>query len=109
MFPILLSCTCPCIIIVTPVIEVTASRMRVNIGASTTLFCNVIRTYPEITSYTWMNEDTSTVFSDDTDTLELISLTERDFGTISCTATNDAGISGKTNVTIEQGCKLSLL
>ena len=80
--------------------------MRVNTGASTTLFCNVIRTNPEITSYTWMNENTSTVLNDDnTDTLELISLTEQDLGTISCTATNAAGISGKTNVTIEQGCK----
>ena len=30
------------------------------------------------------------------------------FGTISCTATN-AGITGKATITIEQGCKLSML
>lgn len=81
--------------------------MRVNIGASTTLFCNVTRTYPEITDYTWMKEDTNTVLNENTNTLQLISLTEQDFGTISCTATNAAGIFGKANVTVEQGCKLS--
>ena len=92
---------------VPPVVDVTASRMRVNTGASTVLFCNVTRTNPGIANYTWMNEDTSTRFNiDSTDTLNLALLSAQDFGTISCTATNAAGISGKANVTIEQGCKL---
>lgn len=85
--------------------------MRVTIGASTTLFCHVTRTNPEnITNYTWMNEDTNAAFNvGNTGTLVLILLTEQIFGTISCTATNAAGISGKANVTIEQGCKLTML
>ena len=92
---------------VTPVVDVTASRIRVNIGASTMLFCNVTRTNPGIANYTWMDEDTSTRFNiGSTDMLNLALLSTQDFGTISCTATNAAGISGKANVTIEQGCKL---
>ena len=95
---------------VTPVVDVAASRMKVNIGASTTLFCNVTRTNPDITDYTWRNEDANTEFNvSNTDTLMLVLLTAQDFGTISCTATNAAGISGKANVTIERECKLSLI
>jgi hypothetical protein len=57
-----------------------------------------------------MDEDTSTeIDNDNMAVLVLTSLTAQDFGTISCTATNAAGISGKANVTIEQGCKLSVL
>ena len=94
---------------VTPVVDVTASRIRVNTGASTMLFCNVTRTNPGIANYTWMDEDTSTRFNiGSTDMLNLALLSTQDFGTISCTATNAAGISGKANVTIEQGCKLLL-
>ena len=52
-----------------------------------------------------MNEDTSTVLNGNTNTLLLMLSTTQDFGTISCNATNAAGISGKANVTIEQGCK----
>ena len=93
---------------VPPVVDVTVSRTRINIGASTVLFCNVTRTNPGIANYTWMNEDTSTRFNiDSTDTYNLVLLSTQDFGTISCTATNAAGIFGKANVTIEQGCKLS--
>ena len=57
-----------------------------------------------------MDEDTSTeIINDDMAVLVHALQTEEDFGTISCTVTNDAGISGKANVTIEQGCKLPLL
>ena len=95
---------------VPPVVEVTASRMKVNIRSSTILFCNVTRTNPHVTDYTWMDEDTNTeIDNDNMAVLMLALLTEQDFGTISCTATNAAGISGKANVTIEQGCKLILL
>lgn len=83
--------------------------MKVNIQGSTTLFCNVTRTNPHVTEYTWMDEDTSTeINNENMAVLVFTSLTAQDFGTISCTATNAAGISGKANVTIEQGCKLSL-
>ena len=93
---------------VPPVVEVAASRTKVNIGASTTLFCQVTRTNPDIITYTWMDEDTSTEFNvGNTNTFVFTLLTAEDFGTVSCTATNDAEISGKANVTIEQGCKLS--
>ena len=82
-----------------------ASRTRINIGDSTTLTCHVTRTNPDIVNYNWTNEDTSTVLNGNTNTLLLMLSTTRDFGTISCNATNAAGISGKANVIIEQGCK----
>ena len=57
-----------------------------------------------------MDEDTSTEITNDNMAVLVLALqTEQDFGTISCTVTNDAGITGKANVTIEQGCKLTLL
>ena len=82
--------------------------MKVNIGATTELFCSVTRTNPDTIDYTWVDEDTSTEFNvGNTNTLHLVLLDAQDFGTITCTATNVAGLSGKANVTIEQGCKLS--
>ena len=84
--------------------------MKVNIRSSTILFCNITRTNPHVTDYTWMDEDTSTEITNDNMAVLVLALqTEQDFGTISCTVTNAAGISGKANVTIEQGCKLTLL
>lgn len=92
---------------VPPVVEVAASRTKVNKGASTTLFCQVTRTNPDIITYTWMDEDTSTELNvGNTNMFVLTLLTAQDFGTISCTAINAAEIPGKANVTIEQGCKL---
>ena len=92
---------------VPPVVEVAASRAKVNIGASTTLFCQVTRTNPDIITYTWMDEDTNTELNvGNIDMFVLTLMTAQDFGTISCTATNAARIIGKANVTIEQGCKL---
>ena len=83
----------------------TASHSRVNIGASITLTCNVIRTNPEISTYAWMFNDT--MLSETTNILNIPSL--QDFGTYHCIATSTANISRNGNVTIEQGCKLILL
>ena len=79
--------------------------MTVNVGASTTLYCNVTRTNPDIANYTWMNEDTGIVLNSNTSTLLLMVSSTQDFGNISCTVTNAAGIAGKAKVAINQACK----
>lgn len=89
---------------VTPVVEVVASRTKVGLNSSAILYCNIIRTSPEIMTYTWMHVNTSVMLSGSSDTLNVIFTMER-YGTITCKATNAAGKSGNANVTIERGCK----
>ena len=93
--------------IVPPEVEVTATRLRVNLGGSTTLFCNVTRSNPDISgTFMWINERTEMQASEDSDTLILSLSAIEDFATYTCTVTNDAGATGSGNVTIKQGCKL---
>lgn len=94
---------------VPPVVEVTAldSQTRVSFGGSTTLFCNVTRTNPGISTFLWRNERTGATLSETSNTLLVRPLAENDFATYSCTVTNDAGETGSDNVTITQGCKLA--
>ena len=83
--------------------QVTASHSRVTTGASITLTCTVIRTNPEVSTYTWMFSDT--MLSETTNILNIPSI--QDFGTYHCIATSTANIPGSGNVTIEQGCKFT--
>ena len=85
-----------------------ATRPQVNIGGSTTLFCNVMRTNPEITGmFVWERVETGEVLSENSYTLMLNISDESDFGNYSCTVMNAAGLSGSGTVTIGQGCKLN--
>ena len=93
---------------VAPEVEVTASHLKVGLGGSTTLSCNVTRTNPGITGvYIWRNENTGTFLSEQSDNLQVTFSTANDFGTYSCTVTNSAGEVGTGNVTITQGCKFT--
>ena len=92
---------------VPPEVEVTASRLEVGLGGSTTLWCNVTRTNPGITTYTWRNENTGTILSEQSDNILVTFSVTNDFGTYSCTVTNGAGEVGTGNVTITQGCKFT--
>ena len=87
-----------------------ATRTRVNLGGTTTLFCNVTRTNPEVNGiFLWERVRAGREFSENSDTLTLgVSETE-DFGTYRCTATNAAQATGSGNVTIEQGCELMIV
>ena len=90
--------------------EVIAAHLRVNLGDSTTLFCNVTRTNPSISgTFMWVNERTGTQVSEDSNTLVLILSSMEDFATYTCTVANDAGATGSGNVTIKQGCKFIVL
>ena len=83
----------------------TASRLRVNLGGSTSLFCNVTRTNPDVDgTYVWINENTREQISDSSETFSLSLSTLGDFGTYTCMVTNTAGATGSASVTIEQGC-----
>ena len=94
---------------VPPKVEVTASRLRVNLGGSTTLFCNVTRTNPNTDgTYIWINENIRGHITESSETLSLNLSTVGDFGTYTCMVTNTAGATGSGNVTIEQGCKLKI-
>ena len=85
-----------------------ASRPRINIGGSTTLSCNVMRTNPEITgTFVWERVETGEMLSENSDTLMLTISSESDFGNYSCTVTNTAGLSGSGTVAVGQGCKLN--
>ena len=87
----------------------TASLLRVNLGGSTSLFCNVTRTNPDVDgTYIWINERTKKQISESSETLSLTLSTLGDFGTYTCMVTNTAGATGSGNVTIEQGCKFNL-
>lgn len=96
----------PLIFLVPPEVEVTATHLRVNLGGSTTLFCNVTRTNPSISgTFMWVNERIREQVSEDSDTLLLKLSSMEDFATYSCTVKNDAGATGSGIVTIEHGCK----
>ena len=93
-----------------PEVEVTASHLKVGLGGSTTLSCNITRTNPEIAgTYVWRNENTGEILSEQSDNLLVTFLAMNDFGTYSCTVTNSAGETGTGNVTITQGCKFNLI
>ena len=93
-----------------PEVEVTASHLKVGLGGSTTLICSVTRTNPGIAGmYTWRNENTGEILSEQSDTLMVTFSAINDFGTYSCTVTNSAGEMGAGNVTITQGCKFNLI
>ena len=83
------------------------SRMRVSLGDSTTLFCNVTRTNPGISTFMWRNERTGATLSETSNTLLVRPLAENDFAIYSCTVTNDAGATGSDSVNITQGCELA--
>lgn len=84
-----------------------ASHTQVNLGGTTTLFCNVTRTNPEVNGiFVWENMRTGRAFSENSDTLTLDILSTEDFGTYRCTVTNTAQATGSGNITIEQGCEL---
>ena len=94
---------------VSPEVEVLTSHSKVALGGSTTLFCNVRRTHPEIPgTYIWINENTGESLSEQSNTLLLNFLSVDDFGTYSCTVTNNAGEVGRGYVTITQGCKFTI-
>ena len=85
-----------------------ATRPQVNIGGSTTLFCNVMRTNPQITGlFVWERVETGEVLSENSYALMLTISDESDFANYSCTVMNAAGLSGSGTVTIGQGCKLN--
>ena len=96
-------------LLVVPTVEVVASRTKVALGASATLHCNVIRTNPGVDTYDWMHENSGIALTDGIDTLIVMFATEQHFGVITCVATNAAGRSGNATVTIERGCKSSML
>ena len=95
---------------VAPEVEVTASHLKIRLGGSTTLSCNVTRANPRITgAYIWRNENKGATLSEQSDDLLVTFSIVNDFGTYSCTVTNTAGEVGTGNVTITQGCKFTTI
>ncbi len=93
---------------VAPEVEVAASHLKVSLGGSTTLSCNVTRTNPGIAgAYIWRNENAGTTLFEQSNNLMVTFSTVNNFGTYSCTVTNSAGEVGTGNVTITQGCKFT--
>ena len=91
-----------------PEVELTASHLKVSLGGSTTLSCNVTRANPGITGvYIWRNENTGTTLSEQSDNLQVTFSTVNDFGIYSCAVINTAGEVGRGNLTITQGCKFT--
>ena len=93
-------------ILVTPDVEVVLShgRTRINIGAIIVINCNVGRTNPQVTTYSWIHEHKGALLGN-ASTLTLTLSTIQDFGTYRCEVSNAANLTGSGNVTIEQGCK----
>ena len=93
---------------VAPEVKLTASHLKVRLGGSTTLSCNVTRTNPgTVGVYIWRNENTGAILSEQSDNLQVTFSTVNDFGTYSCTVMNTAGEVGTGNITITQGCKFT--
>ena len=93
-----------------PEVILVASHLKVSLGGSTTLSCNVTRTNPGIAgpgAYIWRNENAGATLSEQSDSILVTLLAVNDFGTYSCTVTNSAGEVGRGNVTITQGCKFT--
>ena len=88
------------IIIVLPVVEVTATRTRVLIGDTVTLTCSVTTGDPSYANYTWTFM--SAILPEITNTLTLTISGMNDLGNYICEATNVAG-SGSGTISIEQG------
>ena len=88
------------IIIVLPVVEVTATRTRVLIGDNVTLTCTVTTGDPSYATYTWTFMSVS--LQEMTNVLTLTISDVNDFGNYTCEATNVAG-SGSGTISIEQG------
>ena len=86
----------------------TASSSQVSLGGSTTLFCNVTRTNPEVAGILWTNENTGERILENSHILLLNLSADTDFGTYSCTITNTAGEVGRGNVAVTQGCKFTI-
>ena len=98
---------------VPPEVTVTATQTRIAEGQSTTLTCSIIASNPSDPNITWSFTDTSgvtTILSGETgQTLQLSDIAENEFGIYMCTATNSEGLSGTGDITIEQGCKNTLI
>ena len=96
--------------LVAPEVKLTASHLKVRLGGSTILSCNVTRANPRITgAYIWRNENTGATLSEQSNDLLITFSTANDFGTYSCTVTNTAGEVGRRNITITQGCKFTTI
>ena len=97
---------------VPPEVSVTATQTRIAVGQSTTLTCSIAASNPDVSTISWSFTDTSgatTILSGETgQTLQLSDIAEDEFGTYTCTATNSEDLSGTGDVTIEQGCKITL-
>ena len=92
-----------------PEVEVTASDLKVGLGGSITLSCNVTRANPGVTGvYIWRNENTGATLIAQLDNLQVTFSTVNDFGTYSCTVMNTAGEMGTGNLMITQGCKFTI-
>ena len=84
---------------------VSTDRVRVSLGGTTTLFCNVTRTNPSINGiYVWSSVN-SDMIAETSNTLMVTVKSDQQFDTYTCMVTNTAGVSGMGNLTIEQGCK----
>ena len=98
---------------VPPEVSVTATQTRIAVGQSTTLSCSIDASNPDDSTITWFLTDTSdvtTILSGETgQTLQLSDIAEDEFGTYTCNATNSEDLSGSADITIEQGCKPTLI
>lgn len=96
---------CLCILVIPDIELIAVSHSTgINIGTTITMYCNVSRTNPDITTFRWIHNDTNTLLGN-TDMLTLMFSRMQDFGTYRCEATNAANLTGSGNVTIEPGCK----
>ncbi len=89
-------------VIVAPEVDLRAGCTRVMLGIMVTLTCSLIRANPIPTTYTWTNVNTSTVISETSNTLTLLSISMADLVTYRCETTNFVGTSMDT-ITIELG------
>ena len=98
---------------VPPEVSVTATQIRIAVGQSTTLTCSIITSNPDVSTISWSFTNTSgltSIVSGETgQTLQLSDIPENGFGIYTCTATNSEDLSGTGDITIEQGCKPTLI
>ena len=92
-----------------PVVDIVADpRVRIALGQSVTLTCNVTKANPTAFTYEWTFEDTDTTLSETSETLTLSDIMASQFGTYTCDVTNAAG-TGSDTITIEEGGKFNPL
>ena len=81
---------------------------RAAVGQFLNITCSISRTSPSNYTIEWTltnSTGATNTLTETGETLVLADITEEQFGTYTCTATNSADLSGSANTTIEEECE----